>query len=153
MFTSRRAPRKAAIVLVLLAVLFGLVRAGAHSGHPVGPAGRTFVSAARVVTTTGTVTTGTAEPLAETGTARTLSTKATSLPEAGPCSVPGIGDIAGLLGFCSLGQSGVLGGINNLCQPGVPQPESATSGVNSLIRPPRAPGKQVATPYNQYGMA
>ncbi len=67
--------------------------------------------------------------------------------------MPGIGDIGGLLGFCSLGQSGILGGINNLCQPGVPQPESATSGVNALIRPPAAPGKQVATPYNQYGMA
>ncbi len=67
--------------------------------------------------------------------------------------MPGIGDIGGLLGFCSLGQSGIIGGINNLCQPGVPQPESASAGVDSLIRPPAAAGKPVATPYNQYGMA
>jgi hypothetical protein len=160
MSTTRRAPRKAAIVLVLLAVLFGLLRAGAHSGHEVGAAGRTGVSAAsalpanRTATTAGTATTrGTAKPLAKTGSARTLSTAATALPAGGPCSVPGIGDIGGLLGFCSLGQSGILGGINSLCQPGVPEPESATSGVNALIRPPAAPGKQVATPYNQYGMA
>ena len=159
MSTTRRAPRKAAIVLVLLAVLFGLLRAGAHSGHRVGAAGRTGVPAAgalpanRTPTTAGTATTGTAKPLANAGAGRTLSASATALPAGGPCSVPGIGDIGGLLGFCSLGQSGILGGIDNLCQPGVPQPESATSGVNALIRPPAAPGKQVATPYNQYGMA
>jgi len=67
--------------------------------------------------------------------------------------VPGIGDIGGLLGFCSLGESGIIGGLNDLCNPGVPQPESATSGVNALIRPPASPGRPVATPYNQYGMA
>src|SRR5260221_237371 len=46
-----------------------------------------------------------------------------------------------------------MGGLNDLCNPGVPQPESATSGVNALIRPPASPGRPVATPYNQYGMA
>jgi hypothetical protein len=67
--------------------------------------------------------------------------------------VPGIGDIGGLLGFCSLGQSGLIGSIDSLCQPGVPQPESATSGTDALIKPPAAPGRPVATPYNQYGMS
>ena len=85
--------------------------------------------------------------------AKTMSASSAALPDGGPCSVPGIGDIAGLLGFCSLGQSGILGGINNLCQPGVPQPESASTGVNALIKPPATTGKPVATPYNQYGMA
>jgi hypothetical protein len=136
MFTSRRAPRKTAIALVLLAVLLGLVRAGAHSPDQAGRAGSTGVASARTATVS----------------ARTMSASA-ALPDGGPCSVPGIGDIAGLLGFCSLGQSGILGGINNLCQPGVPQPESASTGVNALIKPPASTGKPVATPYNQYGMA
>jgi hypothetical protein len=148
MFTTRRAPRKAAILLVLLAVLFGLARAGAHSGDQAGLGHQAAAAKGAVVSGAGTATsTGTA------ATVRTMSATSPSVPASGPCSVPGIGDIAGLLGFCSLGQSGILGGINNLCQPGVPQPESATTGVNSLIRPPATPGKQVETPYNQYGMA
>jgi hypothetical protein len=137
MFTFRRAPRKAAIALVLLAVLLGLVRAGAHSPDQAGRAGSTGVASGRTATVS----------------ARTMSASSAALPDGGPCSVPGIGDIAGLLGFCSLGQSGILGGINNLCQPGVPQPESASTGVNALIKPPATTGKPVATPYNQYGMA
>ena len=155
MFSTRRAPRKAAIALVLLAVLFGLLRGAAHQGQPAGGhghAGRAGVAARTVSTGSGTAT-GTATPLSKTGAARTVSATSTSLPASGPCSVPGIGDIGGLLGFCSLGQSGILGGINNVCQPGVPQPESATSGVNSLIKPPASAGTRVATPYNQYGMA
>ena len=123
----RRVPRKTAVALVLLVVLFSMLRGAAQHGHQAGP-----------------VRSG--HPVA----ARTLSA---TRPAGGPCSVPGIGDIGGLLGFCSLGQSGLIGGINSLCQPGVPQPESATSGVDSLIRPPAAPAKPVATPYNQYGMS
>src|SRR5262245_49317138 len=146
MFTIGRAPRKAAIAVAVLVVLFGLWRAGAHQGDRAGGAGRIVVATAGAAKTSGAAR--------RTLPARTLSVTSTSLPAAGgPCSVPGIGDIAGLLGFCSLGQSGILGGINNLCQPGVPQPESARTGVNALIRPPATPGKQVATPYNQYGMA
>ncbi len=156
-----RSARKAAIALVLLAVLFGLLRGAAHQGQLAGGqgigghglAGRAGAAAARTVPTGGGTATATATPLAKTGTVRTVSATSTSLPASGPCSVPGIGDIAGLLGFCSLGQSGIIGGINNLCQPGVPQPESATSGVNTLIRPPASPATRVATPYNQYGMA
>jgi hypothetical protein len=164
MFTTRRAPRKAAIALVLLAVLFGLVRAGAHAPEA-GGAGRAAVSAAgtagassgtaTVSAGTSTTSAGTAAVSAGTRTvsAKTMSASSAALPDGGPCSVPGIGDIAGLLGFCSLGQSGILGGINNLCQPGVPEPESASTGVNALIKPPATAGKPVATPYNQYGMA
>jgi len=126
MFTNRRTPAKAAIVLVLLAVLFGMLRGPAHPGQHRARAG---------------------------GEIRTVAAVSRSEPAGGPCSVPGIGDIGGLLGFCSLGQSGIIGGINNLCQPGVPQPESASTGINALIRPPASPGRPVATPYNQYGMA
>ncbi|HYS33941.1 MAG TPA: type IV secretion system protein, partial [Streptosporangiaceae bacterium] len=123
-------PRKTAVALVLLAVLFSLLRFAAQPGHQAGHAGPARPG--------GVVA------------ARTLSA---TRPDGGPCSVPGIGDIGGLLGFCSLGQSGLIGGINNLCQPGVPQPESATSGTDALIRPPASPGRPVATPYNQYGMS
>ncbi len=71
----------------------------------------------------------------------------------GICSVPGIGDIGGLLGFCSLGKSGITGALNNLCEPGVPEPESTTAGIDSLVEPPATTGKPIATPYNEYGMA
>ena len=153
---ARSARGKAAIALVLLAVLVGLLRGAAQQPQPAGgqgAAGPAGVAAAKTVPTGGGTATGTATPLSKTGTARTVSATSASLPASGPCSVPGIGDIAGLLGFCSLGQSGIIGGINNLCQPGVPQPESATSGVNALIKPPASPGTRVDTPYNQYGMA
>ena len=130
MFRLRRVPRKTAAALVLLAVLFSLLRGAAPQGHQAGP-GASGASGTPVA-------------------ARTLSA---TRPAGGPCSVPGIGDIGGLLGFCSLGQSGLIGGINSLCQPGVPQPESATSGVDSLIRPPASPTRPIATPYNQYGMS
>ncbi|HUZ54137.1 MAG TPA: type IV secretion system protein [Streptosporangiaceae bacterium] len=120
-------PRKTAVALVLLVVLFSMLRGAAQDGHEAGPG-------------------ASGKPVA----ARTLSA---TRPAGGPCSVPGIGDIGGLLGFCSLGQSGLIGSVNSLCQPGVPQPESATAGVDALIRPPAAPGKPVATPYNQYGMS
>jgi hypothetical protein len=78
---------------------------------------------------------------------------APAAPAGGICSVPGIGDIGGLLGFCSLGKSGLTGVLNNLCQPSVPEPESASSGIDSLVSPPAAPGKALATPYYEYGMA
>ena len=117
-------------MLVLLVVLALALRGAAGPAHHAGgqPAGH-------------------GQPVA----ARTLA--ATSPAVGGPCGVPGIGDIGGLLGLCTMGQSGLIGGINSLCQPGVPQPESASSGVDALIKPPASAVKPVATPYNQYGMA
>ena len=71
----------------------------------------------------------------------------------GICSAPGIGDIGGLLGFCNAGSSGLIGDLNNICQPSVPAPEPAAGGIDSLIRPPVTGGKQPATLYDSYGMA
>ena len=71
----------------------------------------------------------------------------------GICSAPGIGDIGGLLGFCNAGSSGLIGDLNNICQPSVPAPEPAAGGIDSLIRPPSTGGKQAATLYDSYGMA
>ncbi len=76
-------------------------------------------------------------------------------PSGGICSVPGIGDIGGVLGFCAAGSSGLIGDLNNICQPSVPTPEPASGGIDALISP--APSttntKQPATLYDQYGMA
>ena len=70
----------------------------------------------------------------------------------GLCSVPGIGDIGGLLGFCSLGSSGLVGDINNVCQPSLPEPAPANAGIDAMVAPPRG-GKQPATLYDEYGVA
>jgi hypothetical protein len=76
-------------------------------------------------------------------------------PSGGICSVPGIGDIGGLLGFCTAGSSGIVGDLNNICQPSVPTPEPATGGIDALISPPpnTTSMKQPATLYDSYGMA
>ncbi len=70
----------------------------------------------------------------------------------GVCSVPGIGDIGGLLGMCSSGSSGLIGDLNNVCQPSLPQPEPAVGGINSLIEPP-ASAAAGHTLYDSYGVA
>ena len=75
-------------------------------------------------------------------------------PSGGVCSVPGIGDIGGLLGFCAQGSSGIIGDLNNICQPSVPTPEPATGGIDALIRPPAGTGSTgKPTLYDSYGMA
>jgi hypothetical protein len=97
-----------------------------------------------------------AAPRARNSTAGTLVATQTAAEVApasgGLCSVPGIGDIGGLLGLCTLGSSGLTGELNNICQPGLPEPESADSGVDAMIAPP-ASGKQPATLYDEYGVA
>jgi TrbL/VirB6 plasmid conjugal transfer protein len=70
----------------------------------------------------------------------------------GVCQVPGIGDIGGLVGLCNQGSSGIVGDLNNICQPSLPQPEQATGGINAMVQPPGATvgGK---TLYDNYGVA
>ena len=89
------------------------------------------------------------------GTARLMvaRTPATPAGPSGICSAPGIGDIGGLLGFCNAGSSGLIGDLNNICQPSVPAPEPAAGGIDSLIQPPVTGGKQPPTLYDSYGMA
>jgi hypothetical protein len=76
----------------------------------------------------------------------------TSAP-GGICQVPGIGDIGGLLGFCASGSSGLVGDLNNVCQPSVPTPEPATGGIDALVKPPATADGQSSTLYHSYGMA
>jgi hypothetical protein len=68
------------------------------------------------------------------------------------CQVPGIGDIGGLVGLCAQGSSGILGDLNNICEPSLPQPEQATGGIDAMVEPPAAAagGK---TLYDNYGVA
>ena len=70
----------------------------------------------------------------------------------GVCQVPGIGDIGGLVGLCSSGSSGIVGDLNNICTPSLPQPEQATGGIDAMVEPPAASagGK---TLYDNYGIA
>ena len=75
-----------------------------------------------------------------------------TIASGGLCSVPGIGDIGGLLGFCALGSSGLTGDLNNICQPSLPTPESANAGIDAMIAPPSS-GKQLETLYDEYGVA
>ena len=46
----------------------------------------------------------------------------------------------------------MLGAINNVCQPSLPDPEPANAGIDAMVAPPVS-GKQPATLYDQYGVA
>jgi TrbL/VirB6 plasmid conjugal transfer protein len=126
-----RLPRKTAIALAalvtVLAVPHAVGLASPSAGHT-APAGHSVI-------------------VAQTDAKITPATSAS-----GPCSVPGIGDIGGLLGFCSLGSSGLIGDLNNICQPSLPDPEPANSGIDAMVAPP-ATGKPPATLYDEYGVA
>jgi hypothetical protein len=88
---------------------------------------------------------------AHAGRAEPAKPSAAAAPSGGICGVPGIGDIGELVGLCNAG-SGALGDLNNICQPSVPQPEQATTGVDSMIAPPGgATGGK--TLYDNYGIA
>ncbi len=90
--------------------------------------------------------------------AATPATLTASLTPAAPaqpggvCQVPGIGDIGGLVGLCNQGSSGIVGDLNNICQPSVPQPEQATGGIDAMVEPPGA-GAGGRTLYDNYGVA
>jgi hypothetical protein len=105
-------------------------------------------SAAKASAATGSAATGGAA-----ATSGAAVSGATVMAAAGGlCSVPGIGDIGGLLGFCAAGSSGVLGTLNNVCQPSLPSPEPANAGINAMVAPPST-GRPPATLYDQYGVA
>ena len=124
MLRPRRIPCLIALLLAVVAILLGVPRA-------VHPAPRQDAAG---------------QPVA----AITLAARSPAAT-GGLCSVPGIGDIGGLLGFCSLGSSGLTGDLNNICQPSLPSPELASSGIDSLARPVATPGPQNGTLYDNYG--
>ena len=150
-----RLPRKMAIALAVLVTVLAVPRAG-HTGE--GPASHASVPHA----TARTVADVTPDVPARAGNARpdtavnldavTEAGATATTTSGGLCSVPGIGDIGGLLGFCSLGSSGLVGDLNNICQPSLPDPEPANSGIDAMVAPPES-GKPPATLYDEYGVA
>ncbi len=131
-----RLPRYMAIVMVALAAALVLPLAshgasihGAHTSRPASASAP--ISAATVADVTSTQVTA---------------------ASGGLCSVPGIGDIGGLLGFCALGSSGLTGALNTVCEPSLPTPEPASAGIDAMVAPPSA-GKQPSTLYDRYGVA
>jgi hypothetical protein len=147
MRTPRHFPHRIMLVLAVLAGLLGFAHAAQAAGAG-SAAGRL----------TAVPTAAAAAPSAAHGQAHQpvhAVTVADEEPAAtgGACSVPGIGDIGSLLGFCTAGQSGLTGDLNNICQPSLPDPEQANSGIDAMVKPPASPGPQPATLYNSYGIA
>ena len=93
-------------------------------------------------------TTTAATPTATTATTANLTPAAPG----GVCQVPGIGDIGGLVGLCAQGSSGIVGDLNNICTPSLPQPEQATGGIDAMVEPPAAAAGG-NTLYDNYGIA
>ena len=87
-----RPPRYAAMVMVALAVALVLPQASHRAGAP-APAAHSIRPAVSAPVSARTVADVTSANVAA--------------ASGGLCSVPGIGDIGGLLGFCALGSSGL----------------------------------------------
>ena len=168
MLRSRRLVRRTALIVAMLAVLLGLPRGGHQAASAASAARRPAAAAAMTDAAAAATTDAAAVGPAKAAAVRPASaaavggrapamvrTMAVTGPasSAGLCSVPGIGDIGGLLGFCSLGQAGLTGDLNNLCEPSTPTPEPAAAGIDALISPPAAATAPISTPYSQYGVA
>jgi hypothetical protein len=146
-----RRPRSAVLIVALAAAVCGGPALAAHaSAAPAHPAA-TAHAAARPVQHRAVLLSAQSASAAQTAGATTGESTATTAA-GGVCGVPGIGDIGGMLGFCNQG-AGVTGDLNNICQPSPPDPEPANAGIDSMVRPPTAPGPVPKTLYNLYGVA
>jgi hypothetical protein len=144
----RRFPRRAVLVLAVLAAMLGFARAAQPAG----------AASAGVRAATAQPAAAPALPAAGRGSGQPiravmLADRQPATTTGGVCSVPGIGDIGSLLGFCTAGQSGLTGDLNNICQPSLPDPEQANSGIDAMIKPPASPGPEPSTLYSSYGVA
>src|SRR5580704_4139878 len=124
---GRRAARWAIQVLLIAGALLGIGTPALAATHPGAPSPHQVTLTAQL-------------------------TPAAPTAPGGVCQVPGIGDIGGLVGLCAQGSSGILGDLNNICEPSLPQPEQATGGIDAMVEPPAASagGK---TLYDNYGVA
>jgi TrbL/VirB6 plasmid conjugal transfer protein len=145
--------RRAALLLGVIAAVVGLPGTAQAAVHPASPAAPVTVAARALVTPASAATAGTPALVSRPAGPGSVTGLAGPAAPGGVCQVPGIGDIGGLLGFCAAGSSGLIGDINNVCQPSVPAPEAATGGIDALIRPPDSTIKQPATLYDSYGVA
>ena len=139
-----RVVRWALRVLLITGALLGTASPALAAVHSVGGS-----TPAQSTSHVAPATHATQDPAA--GTA-VLTANLTPLLPSGICQVPGIGDIGGLVGLCAQGSSGIVGDLNNICEPSLPQPEPATGGIDAMIEPPAASagGK---TLYDNYGIA
>jgi TrbL/VirB6 plasmid conjugal transfer protein len=130
--------------VLLTGAIFTVLLGGLFFARPAGAASLSRPAAAHAAAVTHATTDKLPAPVNQ------VETDALVRPAGGICSVPGMGDILNLAGFCNNG--GVVGDLNNICTPSTPQPEQATAGVDSLIAPPggQAGGK---TLYDNYGLA
>jgi hypothetical protein len=138
-----------AMPTIVFSVLFMARAAHAAPNTTAAPA----VTSASAATAAPAATTAHAEVTGQT--ARPAENQLTAVLgptrlDAGICNIPGVGDLGNLVGLCNAG-SGIIGDANNLCQPGTPAPELATSGINSMITTPGQPNTK--TLYDQYGIA
>ncbi len=147
MLRVRRFPRKTALVLAVLFVLLGIPRVG-HAVASTAQAS-TAAQAQSAPAQSAPAQSAPGQPVL----AQTLAARSPAATSGGVCSVPGIGDIAGLVGFCSAGSTPIIGALNDICEPSVPSPEPANAGIDSLVKPPVSTGPQLSTPYQQYGVA
>ena len=133
-------------VLLLTGAMIALVLGGLFLAHPASAA--TAAPASPAAARQPVLPNGPDSTARETAIVKYSEPRA---PAGGACSVPGIGDFGELLGFCNSG-SGVVGDLNNVCEPSVPQPEQATAGLDSMVAPP---GSAVGgkTLYDNYGVA
>jgi hypothetical protein len=145
--------RRAVLLLGVIAAVVGLPGTALAAVHPASPAAPVTVASRALVTPASAVAAGTPALVSQPDRPAGVTGRAGPGAPGGVCQVPGIGDIGGLLGFCAAGSSGLVGDFNNVCQPSVPAPESATGGIDALIRPPDSTVKQPATLYDSYGVA
>jgi len=133
-----RAARWAIQVLLIAGALLAIGAPALAATHPGSTAGQTSAAGQT--------------PAASRAQTVQLTADVTPAAPGGICQVPGIGDIGGLVGLCASGSSGILGDLNNICEPSLPQPEQATGGIDAMVEPPAAVagGK---TLYDNYGVA
>jgi TrbL/VirB6 plasmid conjugal transfer protein len=164
----RRPARRSARALLLAAAILAFVFSGlfmsrpasAATSSPAAQAATSARAAASAQTAKAAESAKTAQSAKAAGSAKAVpalllaanSRNALLQPDGGICNVPGVGDIGALAGLCQAGNSGLSGELNNICTPGVPQPELASSGLNSLITTPGSQPTGV-TLYDHYGMA
>jgi uncharacterized membrane protein YgcG len=131
------------IVIGALLAVFASASAACASAHQSSPASASATAASAVTST---------QNPAQTVLTAAHSVNAQIVEPEGVCQVPGIGDIGSLFQLCNAGSSGLIGDLNNVCQPSLPQPEPATGGIDALIEPPAGVASG-HTLYDSYGVA
>src|SRR5215475_7092432 len=148
-----RVPPSVRRVMLLIGVVVAVVGLPGTAQAAANPAASATVSAGAPSAAVHVLAAGAPTQVSQPASPAGVTGRAGPAAPGGICQVPGIGDIGGLLGFCAAGSSGLIGDLNNVCQPSVPAPEQATGGIDALIKPPGAAGRQPATLYDSYGMA